>query len=139
MQLFPTYAQSFTNALEAYEKVAQTATDETPVSVLNQAEYGMGLLFEKAAELKSGAERDALLKKALGQYLNVVYGTNLKGKQPSPLYLKLAGRDAGRLAENLGESSAALELYKRLLKELPSMKKTWESRIAALQQKLVSN
>jgi tetratricopeptide (TPR) repeat protein len=139
MQLYPTYAQSFTNAVEAYEKVAQTATEETPVSVLNQAEYGLGLIYEKASEQKTGAEKEALQKKALEQYLNVVYGTNLKGKQPSPLYLKLAGRDAGRLAESLGETSAALELYKRLLKELPSMKTTWESRISALQQKLVVN
>jgi TolA-binding protein len=139
LQLYPTYAQSFEAASNAYSMVLQLRTDQTPPSVVNQAEYGLGLLFERAADTKEGPEKTAFLKKALAQYLNVVYGANLKGQPPSPVFLKLAGRSAGRLAETLGEDQAALELYRRLLKDLPSMKPVWESKISALQQKLAAN
>lgn len=139
LHLYPAYAQSFEAASNAYSMVLQLGNDQTPVAVLNQAEYGLGLLNEKAADQRQGAEKTAFLKAALTHYLNVVYGANLKGRQPSQLYLKLAGRDAGRLAEALNETSAALDLYKRLSQELPSMRQVWESRIATLQQKVASN
>jgi hypothetical protein len=37
------------------------------------------------------------------------------------------------------ESGAALELYKRLIEQAPSMRTFWETRIAALQQQLAAN
>jgi hypothetical protein len=49
--------------------------------------------------------------------------------------LKLAGREAGRLAEELGEKRAAIELYKRLSKDVPAAKSLWENRLSLLQEK----
>jgi len=73
-------------------------------------------------------------KAALNHLLNIVYSTGTSVEKPDPFYLKLAGREAGRLAEELGDSEAAIALYKRLSTELPASKALWESRISLLQR-----
>ena len=65
--------------------------------------------------------------------MNIVYGDGVEGEKADPVYLKLAGREAGRLAEEMGESDAAIELYKRLSKSAPAAKSLWESRITLLE------
>ena len=106
---------------------------DTPASVINQAEVGLGKVYESMAEGKANGEREALLRESLQHYLNVVYSPD-----PDPAFLKIAGGSAGRVAETLGDRAAALELYRRLLKDLPALRTTWESRIQSLEQTLAA-
>jgi hypothetical protein len=39
----------------------------------------------------------------------------------------------------MGDSGAALELYRHLIGQAPSMRTFWEGRIASLQQRLAAN
>ncbi len=138
LQLAAQYPQSYLEATNAYTMALATATSETPVAVLNQAEVGLGLALEAMAELREPAERGALRRQSLSHFLNVVYGTNLGGRRADPLYLRKAGLAAGRMAEVLGDESAAVALYRRLIAELPSLRPIWEARLNSLQQKVAS-
>lgn len=138
LQLAAQYPQSYIEATNAYGMALSTATSETPVSVLNQAEVGLGLALESMADLKEGPERSALQRQALSHFLNVVYGTNLGGRRADPLYLRKAGLAAGRISESLGDNGAAIALYRRLIAELPSLRTIWEVRLNTLQQKVAS-
>ena len=133
LQLASEYPESYGHATNSYQMVLQLKRPDTPVSVLNQAETGLGKVYESMAESRKGAEREALLKQSLKHYLNVVYS-----EAPDPAFLKIAGSSAGRVAEALGEREAALELYRRLLKDLPALKTTWESRIESLEKTLAA-
>ena len=129
------YPESFGAAMEAYREVLKFQPPAVPASARNQAETGLALLLKRAAENKPPEERQKLLREALDHLLNVVYGTNLNGESPDPFYLKKAGLEAGRLAEALGDHGAALELYRRLMEQAPSLRSLWEGRIASLQQR----
>lgn len=133
------YPESHGQALEAYRAVLAMAPPAVPVAAHNQAQVGLALLLKRSAEGKPAEERGRILRQALDHLLNVVYGTGLNGESPDPFYLKKAGLEAGRLAEAMEESGAALELYKRLIEQAPSMRTFWETRISALQQKLAAN
>lgn len=133
LQLASHYPESFGRATNAYLAVLQSSRPGTPPAVINQAETGLGKVYESMAETRQGAERQALLKLSLRHYLNVVYH-----EDADPAYLRIAGSSAGRLAEALGERDAALELYKRLLKQMPAMETTWRNRITALEKNLAS-
>lgn len=134
LQLAVQYPDSFTNALTAYQSLLGWTATEVPVSALNQAEYGLAMLLERSAEKLQGPERQNKLKAALDHLLNIVHGRNLNGRRPDPFYLKKAGLAAGRITEALGEKNAALNLYQRLLQELPAMRPIWEARIRLLQR-----
>lgn len=133
LQLASQFPESYGHATNSYLMVLQLKKPDTPVAVLNQAEVGLGKVYESMAENRKGGEREALLKQSLRHYLNVVYSD-----APDPAFLKIAGSSAGRVAETLGEREAALELYRRLLKDLPALKTTWDSRIAALEKTLAA-
>lgn len=133
------YPESLGVAMEAYRAVVAMAPPVVAVAAHNQAEVGLALLIKRMAEGKPAAEREKLLRQALDHLLNVVYGTNLNGETPDPFYLKKAGLEAGRLAEALGDTGAALELYRRLIEQAPSMRTLWETRIASLQQRLAAS
>jgi TolA-binding protein len=128
----PNYAESYTVASNAYWTVLKTDR-KLPVKVRNQAEFGLARVLEKMADGKKDEERTGLRKAALNHYLNVVYGDGVEGQKSDPQYLKWAGREAGRLAEELGETDAAIELYKRLSTSAPAAKTLWESRITLLE------
>ncbi len=128
----PNYAESYTVASNAYWTVLKSEK-KLPTKVRNQAEFGLARVLEKLAERKKDEERKGLRKAALNHYLNVVYGEGVDGQRADPFYLKLAGREAGRLAEELGETDAAIELYKRLSTSAPAAKSLWESRITLLE------
>ena len=128
----PNYSDSYLVASNAYSTVLN-ARSELPMKVRNQAEFGLARVLERMAEGKPVPEKLLLRKAALKHFLNIVYGDETPGQKADPFYLKLAGREAGRLAEELGDSDAALELYKRLSSEAPASKGLWESRITQLQ------
>ena len=135
LQLASVYPQSYAEATNAYRKVLEWNGGQAPVQAINQAQVGLAMTLERMAESKPSSEKEPFLRAALGQLLNLVYGNGLAGRKPDPFYLKKAGQAAGRLAEELGEREAALQLYKRLLLEVPSLKSTWEGRIQALTQR----
>jgi hypothetical protein len=84
------------------------------------------------AESKPEKDRLMLRKSALNHYLDIVYGDGLGSQKSDSYYMKLAGREAGRLSEDLGERDAAIELYKRLSEAVPAARSLWQSRLAAL-------
>jgi hypothetical protein len=128
----PNYADSYIVASNAYRTVLNSERN-LPAKVRNQAEFGLGRLLERMADRKPDEERQALRKSALNHYLNIVYGEGVDGQRADPFYLKLAGREAGRLAEELGDTEAAIQLYKRLSMAAPAAKSLWESRITLLE------
>lgn len=134
MQLAVQYPDSFATATRAYSNILAWTATEVPVTALNQAEYGLALLLERLAQARPAPEKETLLKQALDHLLNIVHGRNLKGRRPDPFYLKNAGLAAGRLAEAVGQKEAALNLYERLMQELPSMRSIWQARIQVLQR-----
>ncbi|HEX7860159.1 MAG TPA: tetratricopeptide repeat protein [Verrucomicrobiae bacterium] len=126
------YVDSYTIASNAYGTVLSSPS-KLSTKARNQAEFGLGRVLEKVAENKPDAERTRLKKAALDHYLNIVYGAAEDGSKSDLFYLKLAGREAGRLAEELGEVEAAVGLYKRLSKEVPASRSLWESRLSLLE------
>ena len=133
----PQFAESYSVATNCYLKVLNSTVADVPISARNQAEVGLGVTFKNMAETKQGSEREQLQRAALDRFLNVVYASD-RGTAPDPYYLKLAGIEAGRLAEGLGNSAAALQLYRRLLSEAPALKSFWEAKISTVQQRLAS-
>lgn len=124
---------SYAIASNAFNTVLNSKAPDLPVKARNQAEYGLALILERIAETKTGAERESLSQAARDHLLNIVYGDGENGEGPDPYYLKLAGKDAGRLAESMGDTEAAIQLYKRLSQMAPALKSMWESRIALLE------
>jgi TolA-binding protein len=137
--LATTYPESFEEAMKSYRAVLSLQPSVVPVSARNQAEVGLALLIKKSAENKPADEQQKLLRQALDHLLNVVYGTHLNGESPDPFYLKKAGLEAGRIAESLGDTAAAMELYRKLIQQAPSMRTFWEGRLASLQQRVAAN
>lgn len=134
-QLATAYPKSYEDAEEAYKTVLNWTATEAPISARNQAEFGLAMVWEKRAfqDGRSVKDRAEWLSQALDRLLNIIYSKNLAGKQSDPFWVKKAGLAAGRISEALGQKEAAVELYRRLIKELPSMRPLWESKIQALQ------
>ena len=93
---------------------------------------GFGLVLEKLAETRLGLERYSLLQAALNRELNVLYHRNTPGPAEG-LWLKRAALAAGRIAESLGDTEAAARLYQRLAVEVPTLRATWQARLAILE------
>jgi TolA-binding protein len=125
------YVESYSIASNAYATVL-TSTASVSAKVRNQAEFGLARVLERMADGRVEKERQTLRKSARDHYLNIIYG-DLEGPQRSdPFYMKLAGREAGRLSEELGEREAAIALYQRLTESVPAAKALWQSRLTAL-------
>lgn len=117
-----------TNAAQAFqEAIAFPGVD---VRVRSMAEVGWGAVIEKQARQKSDPERQTLLNQALDKYLHVLFRKNLAGdEQPDPFWLKKAGLEAARLAEESGQWHLAIEVYQRLEKLLPPLTPSLELKI----------
>jgi TolA-binding protein len=125
------YLDSYNIASNAYSTVLKSRA-RVSAKVRNQAEFGLARVLERMADGKPEQQRADLRKAALNHYLNIVYGGANGDEKPDPFYLKLAGREAGRLAEEMGNTEAAVELYQRLSTEVPASKSLWQSRISLL-------
>ena len=120
----------YDSALESFRKVLEHPAAE--VETRSQAEVGIGMVFEKQAQLKTGPEQAPFLKQALDHYLNVFYGKNLKGNENAdPFWRKEAGLYAAALAETQQQWSQAAKLYRDLIKEFPPLKVSLEKRLKA--------
>lgn len=138
LQLASVYPQSLAEATNSYLMVLESKDPSLPRASRDLAEIGLATVLERIAQGKQGADQEKVLRTALNHLLNVVHGTGAREGDPDPVLLRRAGREAGRIAESLGETKAALELYRRMLKDLPAAKTLWESRIQALERKLAS-
>ena len=103
-----------TNALNAYQRVYDSP--QADVALRSEAKVGYAVTLEKWAKQKTGAEQTALLKQALSNCLDVVYGTILRGdsEQFDRFWTKEAGLKAFDLAEALQDWSQAVLFYQRL-------------------------
>jgi outer membrane protein assembly factor BamD (BamD/ComL family) len=104
---------SLTNAINAYQRVIDSP--QADVEARSLARVGQATVLDKWAEQKAGAEQTALLKQALSNCLEVVYGTILNdGERPNPEWTKKAGMKAMDLAEELQAWSQETNIYMRL-------------------------
>ena len=112
------------------QAIVEPASD---LAVRCQAGMGMGIVREKIAALAvSPTARSAGLRSALDAYLDVVHGRLRRdGELLLPLWLGDAGREAGRLLEDLGNTREAIQLYEELARELPADRALWKERSAS--------
>jgi tetratricopeptide (TPR) repeat protein len=129
-------ADSLTNAISAYQRVIDSA--QADVAARSEAKVGQAIALSKWAEQKAGAEQTALLRQALSNCLDVVYGTILRdGEQPDPFMTKKAGMQAFDLAESLQAWSQAVGLYQRLTNNIwPQLPASLEKRAARARENL---
>ncbi len=118
-------------ATNAYQQVlSPPISPHADVAARSQAEFGLAMVLEKQAALKSDPERTQLMELALLHYLNVVFGKNLVGEEkPNLHWVKLAGESAGGLAEALGQGEQAIKLYQRLIELFPPLQPALEKKI----------
>ncbi|MDB6112966.1 MAG: Tetratricopeptide domain protein [Pedosphaera sp.] len=128
----------YDSATNAYQRVIDSTLAD--ISARSQAEVKLARTLEKQARLKHSPEEQSQgLELALERHLNLVSGQNLRADERQDLFwVKEAGFDAGRLAEELGHWGPAMNLYRDLLTLLPSMQQTLEKRISRAQEKLAA-
>jgi TolA-binding protein len=123
-------------ATNAYAQVI--ASPFANISARSQAQIGFGLVLEKRAAQAEGGDQTALLQLALQNYLDVLYGKNLRdGEMPDSFWVKKAGLQAAGVAETLGEWTQAVAVYQRLEDLLPPLRESLENKIAAAQGHLL--
>jgi TolA-binding protein len=119
---------------------AYTQVTNSPVASVvarSQAQVGIGLVFEKRAAQATGQEQTELLQRALQNYLDVLYGENLRdGEQANSFWMEKAGLQAAGVTEALGEWSQAMNVYRRLEELLPPLRGSLEKKIANAQEHL---
>ena len=125
-------SEYFTNALEAYQQVISNRLDFPARSM---AKVGQGAVLEKLAELRAGAERSALLNRALDHYLDVYNEGILAGKQASQFWTVKAGQEAIRLAEALQLWRQGVAICEQLREVYPALRATLDHRIEVLKDK----
>ena len=119
---------SLTNALTAYQRAFDSP--QADVALRSEAKLGQAITLGKWAEQKAGETRTALLKQALSNCLDVVYGNNiLRDDERLDQNLKQkAAERAFELAETLQAWSQAANIYMGLTNSVwpltdPSMRK----------------
>ena len=122
-------------ATSAYVQV--TNSPVASVAARSQAQVGIGLVFEKRAEQATGQDHAELLQGALQNYLDVLYGKNLRdGELANSFWMEKAGLQAASAAEVLGEWQQAMNVYRRLEELLPPLRGSLEKKIANAQEHL---
>jgi outer membrane protein assembly factor BamD (BamD/ComL family) len=130
-QLASADPKRYDSALNALRHVLESPAE---ASVRSQAEWKLGVVVERQAQLKPPPERAALEDLALDHYLRVVYGKNLRaGEQPDPYWVKRAGLSAAELAETRKKWDVALGLIRRLMTDIPTLRPRLEKKLDELQ------
>ncbi len=123
---------NYDDATNAYAQVTNSALADA--AARSQAQTGIGLVFEKRAAQTTGQAQTMLLQRALQNYLDVLYGNNLReGETADPFWVKKAGLEAASVAEKLGEWPQAVNVYRRLEELLPQLRGLLEQKIANAQ------
>jgi hypothetical protein len=127
----------YASASNAYQQVIDSPYAN--VATRSQAQVGLALALEAQANQLGAEQQNALLKLALGNYLDVVYGKNLRDAEtPDSHWVKKSGWEAARLVEAMREWTQAVKLYRRLGELLPPLKESLEGKIQKAQEHLTS-
>jgi outer membrane protein assembly factor BamD (BamD/ComL family) len=134
LQLATVSTNSYEVAAELYRRAAEWSGAD--VAVRCKATVGRGMVAEKVAGLRGNGEAEALLRLALNHYLDVSHGKLLRpGERADGWWLKEAGREAGRLLEQMSRWTEAAALYEQLARELPALRAVWEDKAAKARQR----
>jgi len=134
LQLAAVDSNNYERAANAYTN-ALLKSDLADARCRSMAEVGLAKVLEKQAEQASSTERAYLLSEALRHYWNVVDGQVLgEDEVADPLWLKEAAMAAARLAEELQRWEEAANLYQKLARWAPPLRKTWELKLERLEQ-----
>jgi len=134
LQLATVSTNSYEVAAELYRRAAEWPGAD--LAVRCKATVGRGIVAEKVAALRGNGEAEALLRAALNHYLDVSHGKLLRpGERADGWWLKEAGREAGRLLEQMSRWSEAAALYEQLSRELPALRAVWEDKAAKARQR----
>jgi TolA-binding protein len=137
LQLAATNSGQYENATNYYQMLV--VSPDADVAARSQAEVGLGIVAEKQAEQKNGAEQIALLEMALKCYAHVLFGNNLRdNEEPDLFWVENAGLKAGRIAETLQEWQQAINVYTQLGALLPSRRSMLENKILNAQKQMAN-
>jgi len=120
------------DATNAYRNVIEAPAAR--IAAKHEARFKLAATIERQAALKTGGDQTDLLKEALHQYLKVFNGAQDDPGGGSPLWVKKAGVEAGRLAESLQEWKVAINVYTELKKLLPGSAPIFDRRIAKVNE-----
>ena len=132
------FLSDYEQAKKFYQKVIDSPPQQADVALRSQAEVALGAIFEQEAEqAKTKAEQDALQKKALRHYHNLIFGDNLKEAENFDAFWRLeAMRQAGALTIQQEGVDAGIQFYQKAAKEcarsMPSLQLDWNSLIQTL-------
>lgn len=122
------YTNALADALAAYRVVIDNPAARSDAK--NEARFAVGMVMERQAAQKSGAEQAACLKQAFDQYLDTFYrGLHEPGKA-SPYWSEKSGMKAGELAESLQEWQSAFCIYYQLKTLLPVLGPVCDKKMA---------
>jgi tetratricopeptide (TPR) repeat protein len=107
------------------------ANMQADVSLRSQAQIVIGTALEKKAAPASGDDRNALLKLALENYLDV-FNTRIGEQTSDPFWVQKAGLAAARLEVSLQEWPQALKYYRDMTNAWPSLQAGLENRIETI-------
>jgi len=123
----------YSDATNAYAQVINSPLADA--AARSQAQMGIGLVLEKLAAQAAGPDQTALLQQALQNYLDVLYGKNLRDGEPADsFWVKKAGLQAASVAEELSEWPQAVNIYRRLEELLFPLHDMLEKKIANAQE-----
>lgn len=126
----PQAAAAYTNAAQLYLHVLQAP--QAPIATRSEAELALGVVREKQAAAAGPLQQD-LLKEALGHYLHVFHGRNLRpGEEASPFWVSRSGLEAARLAEALGLRPQAAAIFDSLADRFPDAAPAFRDRARLL-------
>jgi TolA-binding protein len=114
----------------AYEAVLKSTVAD--VSIRNRADYGLGMVLEKLAQSRDGAEATTFSKTAFEQYYKIVNSPEAS----DPFWVKEAGLAAARMKEEQKEWEAAINIYSRLATLLPPLRPAMEKRMEKAREQL---
>ena len=102
-----------------------------------EAQVGRGQLLELMARTASGLEQTNLLRRALDDYLDIVYEKNLllESEARDPFWVNVAGLAALPLLEALGEIVPAEQLCATLQKLLPPLRAAYQRKAELLRER----
>jgi len=133
LQLASVDTKNYERAANAYTNALRS--DLADAKGRSIAEVGLAKVLEKQAEQAPSAERARLLNEARRHCWNVVDGQVLgEDETADPLWLKEAAINAAHLAEELQRWDEAANLYQKLAKWAPPLRKTWETKLDRVEQ-----
>ncbi len=114
-------SEDYAAVTNAFQQVLDAPQGD--VKARSIAKVGMGVTFEKMAQLRVGPEQTELLNLALSCYLDVFYQKILReNEKPDSFWTREAGLKAARLAESLKLFRQAANLYQRLQDLFPPLR-----------------